>query len=158
MLVLADTNVLLRLLAPSDPQHATVRGAIRALRTNGDRLVTAPQIVAEFWNVCTRPAAARGGFGLDVSETDRRLRIIERICPILPDHSGAYAVWRSLVVTHAVCGVQVHDARLAAFMLAHGITHILTFNARDFARYGVTPLDPASTVPPISPPTVPPTP
>jgi predicted nucleic acid-binding protein len=32
-------------------------------------------------------------------------------------------------------GVQVHDARLAAAMHVHGIQRVLTFNARDFARY-----------------------
>jgi hypothetical protein len=34
-----------------------------------------------------------------------------------------------------VSGVQVHDARLAAVMRVHGLTHILTLNAADFARY-----------------------
>jgi predicted nucleic acid-binding protein len=53
------------------------------------------------------------------------------------------------VVAHGVQGKQVHDARLAALMLAHGITHILTLNGADFARYpGIVPIDPASLVPP----------
>ena len=38
-------------------------------------------------------------------------------------------------VSHNVSGVQVHDARLAAAMRVHGIQRVLTFNARDFARY-----------------------
>jgi hypothetical protein len=29
----------------------------------------------------------------------------------------------------------VHDARLVASTLAHGVTHLLTFNATDFRRY-----------------------
>jgi len=29
----------------------------------------------------------------------------------------------------------VHDARLAAAMLVHGLNHILTLNQPDFARY-----------------------
>ena len=32
-------------------------------------------------------------------------------------------------------GVNVHDARLVATMLVHGLTHIVTFNIRDFTRY-----------------------
>ncbi|MEI6442036.1 MAG: hypothetical protein WCO29_02610 [Nostocales cyanobacterium ELA583] len=32
-------------------------------------------------------------------------------------------------------GVNVHDARLVAVILAHGLTHILTFNISDFKRY-----------------------
>jgi predicted nucleic acid-binding protein len=40
-----------------------------------------------------------------------------------------------LVIANNVHGVQVHDARLAAIMEAHGITHILTLNENDFRRY-----------------------
>jgi predicted nucleic acid-binding protein len=40
-----------------------------------------------------------------------------------------------LVVRHRVSGVQVHDARLAAAMQVHGISHILTLNQPDFVRY-----------------------
>lgn len=43
--------------------------------------------------------------------------------------------------------VWVHDARLAATMLAHGLSHILTFNTADFARYapaGLVVVDPAA--------------
>jgi predicted nucleic acid-binding protein len=29
----------------------------------------------------------------------------------------------------------VHDARLVAVCLVHGLTHIVTFNDRDFRRY-----------------------
>ncbi len=31
--------------------------------------------------------------------------------------------------------VNVHDARLVAAMLVHGLSHILTFNTTEFARY-----------------------
>src|SRR5262245_57968228 len=143
MLVLVDTGILLRLLDPTDPAHATITAAVLALRARGDEPVTAPQIIAEFWNVCTRPATARGGLGLDVAETDRRVRIIEGTIPLLGEHPSAYSLWRSLVVTLAVLGKQVHDARLAAQMQAHAITHILTLNGSDFTRYpGITPIDP----------------
>jgi predicted nucleic acid-binding protein len=135
MLILADTGVLLRLLDRADPQHMDVRDAVRTIRQRGDRCVTSPQNAAEFWNVCTRPATARGGLGLTGLETERRLRIIERLFPVLVDSPNTYAHWRNLVVTHGVMGVQAHDAKLAAFMMAHGLTHVLTFNASDFTRY-----------------------
>jgi predicted nucleic acid-binding protein len=72
------------------------------------------------------------------------LRIVERLVPVLPEDPTAYTLWRRLVVTHAVQGVQVHDARLVASMQAHGVAHILTFNGADFARYpGITAIAPA---------------
>jgi predicted nucleic acid-binding protein len=147
MLVLADTGILLRLQEPTDPQHAAVRQAVRLVRQRGHRCVTAPQNAAEFWNVCTRPAAARGGFGLSVAEAERRLRVVERLFPVLPDSPAVYPAWRRIVVSQGVMGVQVHDARLVAIMEVHGVTHLLTLNAADFVRYpGVTALTPAAVI------------
>jgi len=138
MLVLLDTGILLRLVNRSDPEHATVRAALRLLKQRGDSLITAPQNIAEFWNVCTRPASARGGYGLSVAETAQRLRLLERLFKVLTETPAAYPVWKQLVVTHGVMGVQVHDARLVALMAAQGVTHILTLNTADFSRYPKT--------------------
>jgi hypothetical protein len=42
-------------------------------------------------------------------------------------------------------GVQVHDARLVALMMAHGLSHLLTLNPADFQRYpGITALSPSA--------------
>ncbi|MBI3411869.1 MAG: type II toxin-antitoxin system VapC family toxin [Planctomycetes bacterium] len=135
MLVLLDSGILLRLVNRSDPENASVRAALRLLKQRGDSLVVAPQNVAEFWNVCTRPASARGGYGLSAAVTAQRLRLLERLFKIVSETPAAYPVWKQLVVNHAVMGVQVHDARLVALMTAQGISHILTFNTGDFARY-----------------------
>lgn len=152
MLILVDSGVLLRLTERADPQHFVIRQAIRTLTGRGDELVTAFQNVAELWNVCTRPATSRGGLGLDIGETNRRVRVLERILTILADHPNAYRLWRQLVVTHAVHGRQVHDGRLVALMNAHGIMHILTLNGSDFTRYpGITSIDPTGIVPPLPP-------
>jgi predicted nucleic acid-binding protein len=147
MVLLADTGILVRLVERTDPQHAIVRQAVRTIRQRNDRLVTSPQNAAEFWNVCTRPTTARSGLGLSVPETDRRLRIIERLVPILPDSPAVYGEWRSLLTTYGVVGVQAHDARLAAFMFVHGITEILTLNPTDFVRFsGITVTTPTDAV------------
>ncbi len=135
MRVLIDTGVLLRLLDRADPLHLPIRQALCDLRSRGEVPVTSAQNVAEFWNVCTRPASARGGYGLSVGETERRLRVLERLFAVLTENSGTYPLWRNLVVAHGVQGVQVHDARLVALMQAHGISRILTINVADFSRY-----------------------
>jgi predicted nucleic acid-binding protein len=135
MRALLDSGILLRLVNRSDPAHATIRDALRFLKKRGDTLVMAPQNVAEFWNVCTRPPSARGGYGLSVAETGQRVRLLERLFAILPETPVSYAPWRKMLVAHSVMGVQVHDARLAALMITHGVLHIMTFNAADFSRY-----------------------
>src|SRR5437870_13154271 len=86
------------------------------------------------WNVCTR-AARQNGFGLSVSEADRLARAIEGTMTLLQDNEKIYPEWRRLVMRNSVRGAQVHDARLAAAMRVHDISHILTFNQPPFARY-----------------------
>lgn len=139
---LADTNVLLRLLQRSDPEHAMIRSALRTLHQRGEQICFAPQNLVEFWCVCTRPTTANG-FGLTVAETDRRLRIIERLFMLLPDGPSVHVEWRRLVVAHAVSGVQVHDARLVALMRVHALTDVLTLDVDDFNRYrGISAIHP----------------
>ncbi|WP_315784832.1 type II toxin-antitoxin system VapC family toxin [Fischerella sp. JS2] len=135
--ILIDTNVLLRFIFRTDPQYPVVRTAIRKLRTEKHTLYISSQNCIEFWNVATRPIA-KNGFGLTPTDVKRMLQRIERLFPLLPD---------TPVVTYSVSGVQVHDARLVASMKANGVTHILTFNTRDFARYvveGIVVVDPVT--------------
>jgi predicted nucleic acid-binding protein len=131
---LVDTNVLLRISQEADPQHELVGASIKALFKQGSELCFSLQNVAEFWNVCTRPAE-RNGYGLTTAETNRRVEYIERTMTFLVDSDQVYSIWRQLVLANNVRGVQVHDARLAAIMTAYGVTHILTLNQPDFLRY-----------------------
>jgi predicted nucleic acid-binding protein len=120
------------------------RGAIKILRGRGDQLVVTPQNLVELWSVATRPVAVNG-VGKDPSWAERMAVRIERAFPLLPDIPAIHAEWRRLVALTGARGRQVHDARIAAVMRAHGVGHILTFNGGDFARYpGVVAVDPAS--------------
>ena len=134
MLVLTDTNILLRLLEPADSEYTIVRGAVDAIFARGEELCFVSQNLVEFWNVCTRPVD-KNGFGLTSAETDVRARLIESRFRFLPDSERVHDEWRRLVVEHSVVGVQVHDARLVAAMLVHDVPQLLTLNNRDFGRY-----------------------
>ena len=146
MAYLLDTNILLRLFAEDDPRHEEVKAAVNHLGRQGEPLHFALQNAAEFWNVATRPVD-RNGFGYTPSEADGLLDLAERVAPPFPDHPAMYSYWRRLVREAGVSGVQVHDARLVAWMQAHGVTHVLTMNPDDFARYtdiaGITVVEPA---------------
>src|SRR2546421_1512024 len=139
---LVDTNILLRVTRRSDPQHKIVDTALTLLATHGTLLFYTHQNIAEFWNTMTRPII-RNGLGLSVSDTEREVRAIEAGMRLLSDGEAVYTEWRRIVVRHNVSGVQVHDARLAAAMIVHGIRHILTLNAGDFGRFeGLVPVHP----------------
>lgn len=135
MVVLIDTGVLLRLFDRLDPNYGDVQTAIKLLWTRGDAPAITPQNAVEFWNVSTRPATARGGYGQPISKTRVRLAAIERICRVLPEIPSAFTEWKRLILAHSVIGVSVHDARLVAQMAVWHVGTILTLNAADFRRY-----------------------
>ena len=58
----------------------------QTLRSNGVRLVTSPQDIAEFWNVSTRPATARGGYGRSIRDTERCVEFFERALIFYASH------------------------------------------------------------------------
>lgn len=141
---LVDTNILLRITRRPDPQHKMVDTALARLVGQGTTLYYTHQNIAELWNAMTRPVD-RNGLGLSVVETEREVRAIEAGMSLLPDNEGVYREWRRIVVKHSVSGVQVHDARLAAAMYVHGVSHILTLNVADFSRFdSLTALHPDS--------------
>jgi predicted nucleic acid-binding protein len=135
MSYLVDTNVFLRIVSRNDPARDIVLDALRRLGARNEELFYTSQVLAEFWAVCTRPATARGGYGLSPERTERKARMIERYCRLLPDSLAAHQEWRRLIVAHSVKGVAVHDARLVASMNVNGITALLTFDGNDFSRY-----------------------
>lgn len=141
---LVDTNILLRITRRSDPQHKLVDTALGRLAAQGTTLYYTHQNIAELWNAMTRPVE-RNGFGLSISDAEREVRAIEGGMVLLSDNEAVYREWRRIAVKYVVSGVQVHDARLAATMYAHGVSHILTLNVADFSRFaGLTALHPDS--------------
>jgi hypothetical protein len=54
MMILADTNVLLRVQNPANGQYLVAERALSELRLRGDLLCIAPQNLVEFWAVATR--------------------------------------------------------------------------------------------------------
>ena len=140
---LVDTNILLRVTRRADPQYHLVSTALERLAGQQTPLYFTHQNIAEFWNAMTRPIE-RNGLGMSILDTERIVRAIESGMVFLPENEAVYREWRILVLNHAVSGVQVYDARLAAAMRVHGISHILTLNGADFARFGgISPLHPA---------------
>jgi predicted nucleic acid-binding protein len=131
---LIDTNILLRATRRSDPHHPVVAKALARLILQETTLHYTLQNIAELWNVMTRPVA-RNGFGLTVSEAEREVLAIEGGMILLPDTEAVYRQWRQIIIQYGISGVQVHDARLAASMYAHGVSHILTLNVPDFGRF-----------------------
>jgi predicted nucleic acid-binding protein len=145
MLVLADTNVLLRVAEPKHRDHPRAVAAVRGLRQAVHVLCLVPQIHYELWVVATRPIETNGlGMTSDEVEAETQ-KLGPLLFRFLRDERAIYDVWHELVQKYGVQGKQAHDARLVAAMQRHGLTHILTFNTPDFQRYReIIVIDPAT--------------
>ncbi len=134
MSYVVDTNLLIRSVEKCHPKQQVSQDAINALLLRGETVCVFPQNLYEFWVVATRPLA-NNGLGLDVADALIRLTCFEQLLVLKLDRPELYSEWKQLVVSQAVKGKPAHDARIAAAMQVHGVTHLLTFNGDDFKRF-----------------------
>jgi len=95
MAIPVDTNILVRAVERNHPMMRTARLSVRALVQKGEELCVTPQNIAEFWNVCTRPANLNG-LGNSIAATTgwlRALRRSSRSCRIRCGRSGYGVIW-----------------------------------------------------------------
>ncbi len=139
---LIDSNVLTYLANPVSPFHAVSASAAAKLADLSNRLFIVPQNLIEFWVSATRPTDANG-LGLSVLQARVEVQKIKGLFFLLDETPEIFREWENLVLSNNIIGKSVHDARLVAQMNVHGIANILTFNVRDFTRYGnINPVTP----------------
>ena len=131
---LIDTNLLVSILVKNNPWHSTATESVAILEQQQNHLNIVPQNIIELWNVCTRPAN-KNGLGLTDNATALAVEDLENRFTLHLDTPEIYSVWKTLVAKYQVRGIQVHDTRLVAACLVHGLSHILTFNVKDFRRF-----------------------
>lgn len=141
MAVLFDTNILLRMAQKHHPHNATAERALDVLLDGNEDIVVVSQTLVEFWAVASRPLSANG-LGLTIEDTAIEVQNTKYFCRLL-NELPVHEEWLRLVTKYRVSGKNVHDARLVAAMVVHGVEQILTFNGADFARYAeISVLDP----------------
>ena len=129
-----DTNVLVAARFMTAPAHVV---ACRCLDRAGDSeepLHISRQIVREYLVVATRSQIWSKPLVMDDALKDA-MGLISSFT-VLEDSPDVMAALIALCLEVPVAGKQIHDANIAATMLAHGERRLLTLNARDFRRYG----------------------
>lgn len=126
-----DTNVLVYATNIDSPWHQSAMEALSRARQAGIGLVVSPQILREYMVVSTRAASAL----MPRVEILQNLAILQREFRILNEDRTVSAKLLELVARYEVSGKKIHDANIVATMLVHGLTHLLTYNVDDFARF-----------------------
>lgn len=132
-----DTGFLVASEIPEHPDHHASRARIAELVAGGDRLVLAPQVLAEFIHVVTDPRR----FSQPVPIGDARNLAMQWWSAAEIDHAfpDAAAVQQFLDWhrVHQLGRKRLLDTLLAATYHEAGITHVLTLNPTDFDLFGV---------------------
>ena len=134
MIVLCDTNVLIDQLA-GGARGEVARARLAALRRNGHSVVLVPQILAEFFVVCTKPKTSNG-LGLEADAATAAIRYLMAQLQLVYDDASTVNAWLALVAG-GVKGKRAHDARIAAFAVAGKVDAVLTSNVSDFTPFGI---------------------
>ncbi|MGO9113068.1 MAG: type II toxin-antitoxin system VapC family toxin [Thermoguttaceae bacterium] len=134
-MILADTNILLRLAQPGDPHRQPARDAIDLLTArDGESIAIAPQNLYEMYVVCSRPINANG-FGMTSQQARAEITSARSLFPLLLETAQVYTTWERLIGQYAIHGKRAHDARLVAMMIEHHVPRLLTFNDDDFRQF-----------------------
>jgi len=133
--ILLDTNILVRSFNKASREHGETVRAVAELRRMGHTPVIVPQCLYEYWVVATRPIE-QNGYGLTTYEADKRVEQLQPpLFQLLLDERAILPRWRDLVTRYEAKGKSAHDTRIVAAMVRHGLTHLLSWNSRHFARY-----------------------
>ena len=134
MVILVDTNVLLRAAKQDGSDNSIARRSLAMLHDAGHVAAIVPQSIYEYYVVATRPIESNG---LGIRPGSAMLGIDEllTIFRLYRDERGVFDEWRALVARFPIVGKSAHDARIVAAMKRHGLSILLTFNVGDFTRY-----------------------
>ncbi len=130
---LLDTNILLRASDRSSPRYGLAVNSVASLIAQGDKCVIIPQVLIEFWVVATRPIEVNG-LGWSVEQTETKINQLISQFTLIEETVAIFTQWLDLVTKYQIKGKRTHDARLMAVAIANGISHILTFNPKDFTK------------------------
>lgn len=132
--VFVDTNILVHAGRPLSPDSQSATTTLARLQGEGRTLWISPQVLREYLAVVSRPQANAPALPMrDALADARRLADLFNLAD-----EGGEVMDRlfGLLSNYPVAGKQVHDAHLVATMLGAGIRSLLTFNGRDFERFG----------------------
>lgn len=129
-----DANILLYSMNVDSPFHHDARRALQHADQRGIETVISTQILREFYGISSR--SGKDGHQVDTAPILESIQAFRESFRVLDDNSFvSVQLFGSIATTTYVGGRQIHDANIVATMLTYRITHLLTNNPDDFARF-----------------------
>lgn len=133
-MIAVDTNVLVYAFRQDSPHHAAAQRSVNEL-ANGSAMFGVPwPCVHEFLAVVTHPRIYRPpATGKTAVAAIRSLTELPTAM-VLSETDDHLTILSGLMEPASVVGAKVHDARIAAICVGHGVTELWTAD-RDFSYF-----------------------
>jgi toxin-antitoxin system PIN domain toxin len=133
-LIAVDTNILVYAHRRDSEWHAPAERVVRPLAEGAAPWAIPWPCLHEFLAIVTHPSIydPPTPLGRALDQVDAWLEAPSLV--LLAEHEGYWARMRELLVSARVSGARVHDARVAALCLVHGVHELWTAD-RDFGRF-----------------------
>lgn len=133
-MIAIDTNILIYAHREECPLHEPARACLESLVAARQRFAIAWPCAHEFVGVVTHPRKFRPPSTLEQAFAFLESLRDTGLCEWLSEGELHFGQLRELTEASHVQGSQIHDARIAALCLAHGVRELWTAD-RDFMRY-----------------------
>ena len=131
--VFIDNNILIYATQETAPWNPEARRALQAFEEAGSELWLSRQVLREYIAALSRPQTY--ATPLDTETIVQRVRLFQQIFHVADDTAEVTSRLLALLTERPAGGKQVHDANVAATMLAYDIDALLTANVADFRRF-----------------------
>lgn len=133
-MIAVDTNILVYAHRRDSDFHAAALARIRDVAEGRAPWVIPWPCVHEFFSVVTHPRIYDPPSTSDQAITQLEAWLSSPSLATLGEPVGYWSTLRPLLVDGKVAGPMVHDARIAAICVAHGVRELWTMD-RDFSRF-----------------------
>jgi toxin-antitoxin system PIN domain toxin len=132
--IAVDSNILVYAHQARSPHHATATRALRELDQDGRQWAVPWPCVHEFYAVITNPRIHRPPTPVHAALESVASLVDADNTILISETDRHWEVLRSLIADGRVVGGKVHDARIAAICLEHGVRELWSAD-RDFGRF-----------------------
>jgi len=133
-MIAVDTNILVYAHRADSPFYRTAYRCVESLASSPDGWAIPWPCVHEFLAVVTKPKALRPPTSLDAALDQVDFWFASPGLVLLEETSGHWSTLTETLRSGRVTGGLVHDARIAALCLEHGVRELWTAD-RDFSRF-----------------------
>ena len=133
-MIAVDTNVLVYAHRADSPFHRPAYAVIKALAEGRDPWAIAWPCLHEFLAIVTNPKIYRPPTQTEAALEQVQEWVLSPALVILGEEPGYWELFARLLRLGKIQGAKVHDARVAALCLLHGVDELLSAD-RDFSRF-----------------------